>query len=122
MTQRLDMIREIGNEVLAYADTSRIQDGAIYAEMQENDVEDALHKLYRHANTIPTGPCHKGRIHSMLVRKMLEFAGHADAISSASADIAGTCFQAELRFVRSLARRIKSSCSGSESVTRSYYL
>lgn len=108
MKNILPAVREIGQEVLAYADPTRVKDAAIYAEMTESDLEDALHKLYRHANTIPTGQGTECEPSSLLVQKMLEFRAKPDVVSAIGASVAGTCFQTELRFVRSLDRHQES--------------
>lgn len=106
----LEMIREIGTEILDYVDPSRLVDPHIYGEMQESDTEDALHKLFLHANIIPTAFRQQGagaEDRSSLVSKMLEFRSKPDAVSSVHASLGGTCFQAELRFARSIARHMK---------------
>ncbi len=103
-------IRSLGNELLAHADPARVHDATVYQEMGAADLEDACHKLFRHANAVALDPQESRTPPKFrLTQKMLNMAAHSQLISSEETNVSGSCFQPELRLVRDLRRRTKNS-------------
>lgn len=103
-------IRSLGNELLAHADPARIRDAAVYQEMGEADLEDACHKLFRHAHAVALDPQRSpAPPRFTLTKKMLSIASHDQLISSEGTSVSGSCFQPELRLIRDLRRRAENA-------------
>jgi hypothetical protein len=102
----------LGNELLAHADHARVCDAAIYQEMGEADLEDACHKLFRHANAVALDPQETLTLPRFrLTKKMLDIASHSQRISSEETSVSGSCFQPELRLIRDLRRHARNASS-----------
>jgi hypothetical protein len=106
-------IEALGTELVRHIDPSHNVEPPIYAQLGSADTEEACHQIFRHANAVARSPSRHDELPPLftLTKTMLAMAEEQLRLSSEGTSVNGSCFQAELRIVRALARHARGAAS-----------